>query len=118
MPIWIVHEIDEECGKGEPNYLFIFKFWSLCAHTADEVEKFIKITAMENPSLRNISNSILENPLQVLVGKDIVFEIGDFWDEDILGFQSILALLFIVILESLCGEAVGSSIFEGKFGSL
>ena len=38
LTVFIVHQIDEEGSKGEPNYLLAFKLRRFGAHAADEAE--------------------------------------------------------------------------------
>ena len=93
LTVFIVHQVDEECGKGKSNYHFVFEFRRLSAHAADKVEKLINIAAIENSSLRDIVDAIFKIDFQGWASENKFLEVLHLGDQTCLRSLNILPFL-------------------------
>ena len=95
LAVFIVHQIDEECGKGETNYLLAFKLRRFGAHAADEAEQLIKIASIEDPSFRDIADAVFKIDFQGWTFENKFLEVLDLGDQTCLCPLNVLPFLEI-----------------------
>lgn len=93
LTVFIVHQIDEECGKRQPYYLLLFKLRRLGAHAADKVEQLIKIASIEDPSFGDIAEAVFKIDFQCRTFEDKILEALDLGDQTCLRSLNILPFL-------------------------
>ena len=95
LAVFIVHQIDEEGSKGEPNYLLAFKLRRLSAHATDKAEQLIKIASIENPSFRDIADAVFKIDFQGWTFENKFLEVLDLGDQTCLCPLNVLPFLEI-----------------------